>query len=75
MSIDISIEHPVLHVHTQNDLDESLIKRIQLIDRPLLMKYKLPISTWGHAILHAASLILIRPTTYHKFSPLHLVKG
>ena len=57
MSIGIDVEHPVAHTHTQNGLAESLIKRIQLIARPLLMKSKLPISTWGHAILHAASLI------------------
>ena len=37
MSIGISVEHPVAHVHTQNGLAESLIKRLQLIARPLLM--------------------------------------
>jgi hypothetical protein len=75
MSIGIDIEHPVAHVHTQNGLAESFIKRIQLIARPLLMRCKLPISTWGHAILHAASLICIRPTSYHDSSPLKLVFG
>ncbi|XP_056694866.1 uncharacterized protein [Spinacia oleracea] len=75
MSIGINIEHPVAHVHTQNGLAESLIKRIQLIARPLLMKSKLPISAWGHAILHAAALIRIRPTNYHKFSPSQSVFG
>ncbi|PPD91188.1 hypothetical protein GOBAR_DD11883 [Gossypium barbadense] len=62
MSIGISVEHPVAHVHTQNGLAESLIKHLQLIARPLLMKSKLPISVLGHAILHAASLIRVRPT-------------
>ncbi|KAK2376223.1 putative mitochondrial protein [Trifolium repens] len=75
MSIGIDIEHPVAHVHTQNGLAESLIKRIQLIARPLLMRCKLPISAWGHAILHAASLIRIRPTSYNNSSPLKLVFG
>jgi hypothetical protein len=28
MSIEIKVEHPVAHVHTQNDLAESLIKRL-----------------------------------------------
>ena len=42
MSIRINIEHHVAHVHTQNGLAESLIKRLQLIDRPQLMKTKLP---------------------------------
>ena len=34
----------IAHTHTQNDLAESLIKRLQIIARPLLMKLKLPIS-------------------------------
>uniref|UniRef100_A0A0V0H273 Putative ovule protein n=1 Tax=Solanum chacoense TaxID=4108 RepID=A0A0V0H273_SOLCH len=58
------------HVHTQNGLAESLIKRLQLIARPLLMRTKLPVSIWGHAILHAATLVCIRPTSYHEFSHL-----
>ena len=74
-AIGITIEHPVAHVHTQNGLAESFIKRIQLIARPLLMRAKLPISAWGHAILHAAALISIRPISYHEFSPLQLVHG
>ena len=45
MLIGINIEHPVAHVHTQNGLAKSLIKRLQLIARPLLMKTKLPTST------------------------------
>ena len=74
-AIGITIEHPVAHVHTQNGLAESFIKRIQLIARPLLMRAKLPISAWGHAILHASTLIRIRPISYHEFSPLQLVHG
>ena len=75
MSIGINVEHSVAHVHTQNGLVESLIKRLQLIARPLLMKTKLPASTWGHAIMHAASLIRTRPTSYHEYSPSQLVLG
>jgi transposase InsO family protein len=75
MSIGIDSEHPVAHVHTQNGLAESLIKRIQLIARPLLMRCKLPISAWGHAILHAALLIRIKPTNYNNSSPLKLIFG
>ncbi|CAM9000605.1 unnamed protein product [Rhodiola kirilowii] len=74
-SIGIVIEHPVAHVHTQNGLAESLIKRLQLIARPLLMKSKLPASAWGHAILHAEALIRLRPTTHNKYSPLQLISG
>ena len=75
MSVGINVEHLVAHVHTQNGLAKSFIKRIQMIARPLLMKSKLPISSWGHAILHAVTLISIRPISYHKFSLMQLVYG
>ncbi|CAL2237733.1 unnamed protein product [Prunus armeniaca] len=75
MSIGISVEHLVVHVHTQNGLAESFIKRLQMIARPLLLRSKLPTSVWGHAILHAAYLVRIQPTAYHQYSPLQLVLG
>ena len=65
MSVGIEVEHSIVHVHTQNGLVEAFIKRLQLIARPLLMRTKLPIYAWGHAILHAAALVLIRPTANH----------
>jgi transposase InsO family protein len=57
MAQGIEVQHSVPYVHTQNGLAESLIKRIKLIARPLLHNYNLPITYWGHAILHAADLI------------------
>ena len=75
MSIGINVQHPVAHIHSQNGLAESFIKRLQLIARPLLLKTKLPLSAWGHAIIHAANLICLRPTTNHDLSPLQLAKG
>jgi hypothetical protein len=75
MSIGIKVGHPVAHVHTQNGLAESLIKRLQLIAIPLLMKCNLPSSAWGHTILQDAAFIGLRPTASHKFSPLQLVSG
>ena len=51
------------------------IKCLQLIARPLLLKTKLPLSAWGHAIIHAAHLIRLRPITNHDLSPLQLAKG
>ena len=44
LSLRIVVEHTVPHVHTQNGLAESMIKRIQLISRTLLMQSKLPVS-------------------------------
>jgi hypothetical protein len=75
MAQGIHIEHYVPYVHTQNGLAKSLIKRIKLIARPLLHECNLPTSCWGHAVLHAADLIQLRPTAYHTTSPLHLVRG
>ena len=39
------------------------------------MKVKLSTSIWGHAILHTTSLVLIRPTTYHKYLSFQLAYG
>jgi hypothetical protein len=74
-ALGIQVQHFVSYVHTQNGLAESLIKRIKLIARPLLQNSNLPTSCWGHAVLHAADLIQLRPTTYHTTSPLQLVRG
>ena len=75
MLIEINVEHLVADTHTQNGLVESLIKYLQLIARPLLMKTKLSTSAWGHAIMHDESLVCIRPTAYYEYSPSHFVLG
>ena len=75
MLVEINIEHLVAHTHTQNGLAESLIKLLQFIVRPLLMKAKLLTSTQGHAIMHAASLVRIQPTAYHEYPTSILVLG
>jgi hypothetical protein len=72
---EIQVQHSVPYVHTQNDLDEYLIKRIKLIVRHLLHNCNLPISCWVHAIVHTADLIQLRPTAYHSTSQLYLVRG
>ena len=75
MPIAIAVEHPIAHVHTQNGLAESLIKRLQVIARPLIMRIKFSISIWGLAILYAATLIRIRSSAYHEYSLLQLAFG
>ena len=75
MALGIQVQHSVPYVHTQNGLAESLIKRIKLVARPLLMNCSLPTSCWGHAVLHSADLLQLRPTAYHDSSPLELVRG
>ena len=39
------------------------------------MRIKLTIYDWGHAILHAAALVRIRPIANHQQSPFQLVPG
>jgi transposase InsO family protein len=75
MALGVEVQHSVPYVHTQNGLAESLIKRIKLIARPLLMNCKLLTSCWGNAVLHAVDLVQLRPTTYHDTSPMQLVHG
>jgi hypothetical protein len=75
MALGIQVQHSVPYVHTQNGLAESLIKRVKLVARPLLMNCSLPSSCWGHAVLHAADMIQLRPTAYHEYSPMQLVRG
>jgi len=59
MSIGINVEHPVPHVHTQNGLAESLIKRLQMIARPMIMKSKLP-QVYSKCNFYFCVLILLR---------------
>ncbi|KAM1348719.1 hypothetical protein ACFX2F_002864 [Malus domestica] len=75
MTLGIDVEHSVPRVHTQNGLAEAFIKRLQLIARTLLMKTKLPVFTWGHAILHVASLVRLRPIANHQYLSIQLVFG
>jgi transposase InsO family protein len=44
MALGIEVQHSIPYVHTQNGLAESLIKRIKLIARPLLINCSLPSS-------------------------------
>ena len=65
MLVCIDVEHHV--AHTQNGLVEYLIKHLQLIAKPLILRIKLSLSTWGHDILHVPTLIQIRLTANCEF--------
>ena len=41
---------------------------------PLTQNSQLPSTCWGHAVLHAAALIQLRPSAYHDVSPTQLVQ-
>jgi hypothetical protein len=75
MSQEIEVQHCIPYVHTQNSLAESLIKRIKLIARSLLLGCNLSTSCWGHAVLHVADLVQLRPTANHTTSPFQLLRG
>jgi hypothetical protein len=75
MAQGIEVRHSVPYVHTQNDLTEPLINRINPIARPLLQGCNLPTSYWGHAIQHAVDLVQLRSTVYHTTFLLQLVCG
>ncbi|GKA07304.1 reverse transcriptase domain-containing protein [Tanacetum coccineum] len=54
---------------------EHFTKFVAIVRLNPIMRTKLPISMWGHAILHAASLIRIRSSANHKYSPIQLASG
>ena len=69
--IGIDVEHFVAHVHTQNGIVESFIKRLQLIADHFLSNQNC--LYLFRDMLYAASLVKFRSTVYHKYSPLQLI--
>ncbi|KAM1175402.1 hypothetical protein ACFX2I_027812 [Malus domestica] len=61
MSVEVEVEHHVPNVHTHNGQAEAFIKCLQMIARSLVIRTNLPIVAWGHAILHVAMLVRLRP--------------
>ena len=71
----IELTYTVPYEHSQNGLAEVFVKKIQLITCLLLLHANLPASMWGHAILHAATLLRLRPTLLNTQTSLELVSG
>ena len=71
----IVLTYSVPYEHSQNGLAEAYIKKIQLIVRPLLFHANLASTLWGHAVLHAAVLLRLRPTLLHTQTPLEMMSG
>ena len=46
-----------------------------MVARPLLLHAKLPATLWGHAILHAAALLRLRPTLLNPITSQQLLTG
>ena len=74
-TIGITLTYSVPYEHSQNGLAETFIKKIQLIARPLLLHANLPSNLWGHAVLHATSLLKLRPTLLNTQTPQELLSG
>lgn len=69
----ITLEPSVAYAH--NTSAESFVRQIQMIARPMLLRSNLPLSCWGHAVLHAGNLIRYRPSAGNGLSPYELVHG
>lgn len=65
----ITLTYSAPYEHSQNGLAETFIKKLQLVSRPLPLHAKLPDSLWGHAVLHAATLLRLRPTLLNQQTP------
>lgn len=71
----ITLTYSVPYEHAQNGLAEAFVKKIQLVARPLLLHAHLPSNLWGHAVLHAAALLRLRPTLLNTQTPYELLSG
>ena len=71
----ITLTYSVPYEHFQNGLAEAFIKKIQLVTRPLLLQAQLPTSMWGHDVLHATTLLKLRPTLLNVQTPVELQSG
>ena len=71
----IHVTYSVPYEHSQNELAEAYIKKLQMVARPLLFHAKLPTIMWGHAILHAAALLRLCPTLLNPISSQELITG
>jgi transposase InsO family protein len=65
MALGIQVQHLIPYVHIHNGLVESLIKRIKLIARPLLLNCKLPSSCW---VMQFCTL-----STLYNYNLLHII--
>ena len=74
-AFEISLTYSMPYEHSQNGLAEAYIKKLQMVAKPLLLHTQLPATLWRHAILHAASLLRLRPTLLNSNSSQKLLIG
>lgn len=74
-SVGITVEYSTPYTPQQNGRAEAANKSLLLVVRPLLIQSSLPMSCWGHAVLHAAALLNIRSTNNREHSSVQLLTG
>ncbi|TPX30019.1 DNA-directed DNA polymerase [Synchytrium microbalum] len=57
----ITLEYSTPYVPQQNGIAEAFNKKVSTVARSLLLASNLPIECWGHAMLHANTLISVWP--------------
>jgi len=71
----IIVEYSVPYTPQMNGRAEAANKSLLMIVRPLLLQSTLPMTCWGHAVLHAAALLNMRPTNNRDHSSIQLLTG
>ena len=71
----ITLTYVAPYEHSQNGIAEAFIKKVQLITRLLIIHAKLPDSFWGHVVIHAATLLQLRPTLLNQQTPYEFLTG
>lgn len=71
----ISLTYSFPYEHSQNGLLEAFIKKLQLIFCPLFFHAKFPDSFKGHAIIHVAALLKLRPILFNHLILIDFLAG
>ena len=71
----IELTYSVPYEHSQNGLAKAFIKKIQLINQPLLIHVGLLSHLWAYVILHAATFLRYKPILLNDYSPLELISS
>ena len=66
------LTYSVPYKHSQNELTDAFIKKVQMVTRPFVLHSNLPYSMWGHSVLHTTNLFKLRPTILNTQTPFEL---
>ena len=71
----IELTYSVPYEHLHNGLAKAFIKKIQLINQPLLIHVELSLHLWAHTVLQTTTPLRYRPTLLNDYSPLELLSS